>query len=44
MPFDIQKKTVAELKKLGFSEVMSVDFKPNKRTGKMETNLTADDR
>jgi len=37
-------KSVAELKKLGFSEVMSMDFKPNKRSGKMETNISATDK
>jgi hypothetical protein len=44
MPLDIQMKSVAELKKLGFSEVMSMDFKPNKRSGKMETNISATDK
>ena len=44
MPLDIQMKSVAELKKLGFSEVMSMDFKPNKRSGKMETNISATEK
>lgn len=44
LPIDIVDKSVAELKKLGFSEVMSLDFKPNKRTGKLEPNVSASER
>jgi hypothetical protein len=44
LPFDIVDKSVAELKELGFSEVMSLDFKPNKRSGKLEPNVSASDR
>jgi len=40
IPVDIVNKSVAELKQLGFSEVMSLDFKPNKRTGKLEPNVS----
>ena len=44
LPFDIINKSVAELKELGFSEVTSLDFKMNKRSGKLEPNMSAQDR
>ena len=44
LPVDMVNKSVAELKQLGFSEVMSLDFKPNKRTGRLEPNVSPEDR
>lgn len=44
LPFDVAEKSVAELKSLGFTEVMSLDFKPNKRTGNLEPQLSAEDK
>ena len=44
MPFDIVNKSVAELKELGFSEVTSLDFKVNKRKGKLEPILSVEDK
>lgn len=44
LPFDIINKSVAELKELGFSEVTSLDFKMNKRNGKLEPNMSAQDK
>ena len=35
MPFDIANKSVKELKELGFTEVSSLEYKPNKRTGQL---------
>lgn len=40
LPFDIVNKSVTELKELGFSEVTSLDFKLNKRSGKLEPNVS----
>lgn len=44
LPIDIANKSVAELKELGFSEVTSLDFKPNKRTGRFEPIVSPEDR
>ena len=44
LPYDVTMKSVAELKRLGFSEEMSMDFKPNKRTGMMQPNISAAER
>ena len=44
MPFDVTQKSVQELKELGFSEVMSLDYKPNKRTGKLEPDIGSEEK
>lgn len=44
LPFDISGKTVAELKDLGFTEVMSFNYKPNQRTGQLEPQLSPEER
>ena len=37
-------KSVAELKEMGFTEVMKIDFKQNKKSGKLEPAVSPKDR
>ena len=41
---DIQMKSVSQLKEMGFTEVTRLDFKQNKRTGKMEPNVSPEEK
>ena len=44
MPFDVADKTVAQLKEMGFKEVMNVDVRPNPRKQGLPPRLDADER
>ena len=44
LSFDVQSKSVQELKEMGFSEVSSLQFKPNKRSGRLEPDLDSAER
>ena len=44
LPFDIQNKSIEQIKELGFKEVMNVNMEPNPRTGGMAPSMNYDSK